>query len=92
MEISSAAARVREVLRNAGYQEWEPGRRGFQVEGDHQAGWVVVTCVPGVRRHKGQLELQKYREILWAAGFDVTDAPHVSGVLQVTLPPEQGKL
>ncbi len=93
MDTSLAAERVRAVLRNAGYQEWAPtGRRGFQVEGDPQGGWVVVTCIPGVRRHKGQLDLQKYREILSAAGFNVTYSPHVSGVLRVTLPPEAGNV
>ena len=92
MDTSLAAERVRAVLRNAGYQEWESGRRGFQVEGDPQGGWVVVTCIPGVRRRKGQLDLEKYREILSAAGFNVTDSPHVLGVLRVTLPPEASKV
>ena len=93
MDTSLVAERVRAVLRNAGYQEWAPtGRRGFQVEGDPQGGWVVVTCIPGVRRRKGQLDLEKYREILSAVGFNVTDSPHVSGVLRVTLPPEVGKV
>jgi hypothetical protein len=66
--------------------------RGFQVEGDPQGGWVIVTCIPGVRRRKGQLDLQKYRDILSAAGFNVADSPHVSGVLRVTFPPEAGKV
>ena len=63
------------------------GRRGFQVEGDPQGGWVVVTCIPGVRR--GSLrrirELQKYREILVDEGFTVRDSPHVADVLRITL-------
>lgn len=91
VDTSWAAARVRAALRNAGCLEWETGRRGFQVEGDPQGGWVAVTCIPGVR--KGSTgpgrELQKYRGILSAAGFSVTDSPYVPGVLRITLPPEE---
>ena len=88
MDTSLVAARVREALRSAGCMEWEPGRRGFQVEGDPQGGWVVVTCIPGVRRGSaGRVrELQKYREILVDEGFTVRDSPHVAEVLRVTLP------
>jgi len=45
-----------------------------------------------MRRRKGQLDLEKYREILSAAGFSVTDSPHVLGVLRVTLPPDARKV
>jgi hypothetical protein len=87
MDTSLVAARVREVLRGAGCREWETGRRGFQVEGDPQGGWVDVTCIPGVRKREigPVLELQRYREILQAAGFGVSDSPNVTGVLRVTL-------
>ena len=88
MDTSLVAARARDALRSAGCLEWEPGRRGFQVEGDPQGGWVVVTCIPGVRR--GSLgrtrELQKYRGILVDEGFTVRDSPHVTDVLRITLP------
>lgn len=88
MDTSLVAALVREALRSAGCQEWEPGRRGFQVEGDPQGGWVVVTCIPGVRRGSaGRIrELQRYRDILAAEGFRVRDSPHVTDVLRITLP------
>jgi hypothetical protein len=88
VDTSLVAARVREALRSAGCLEWEPGRRGLQVEGDPQGGWVVVTCVSGVRRGSvGRIrELQRYREILVDEGFTVKDSPHVAGVLRITLP------
>ena len=88
MDTSLAAARVREVLRNAGCREWETGRRGFQVEGDPQGGWVVVTCISGVRKGSARRirELQRYRAILLAEGFSVRDSPHVADVLRITLP------
>jgi hypothetical protein len=35
---------------------------------------------------KSSLQLQKYREVLSAAGFIVTDDPLVSAVLRVKLP------
>lgn len=91
MDTSLAAARVRAALRDAGCREWETGRRGFQVEGDPEGGWVVVTCIPGVI--KGSMgparELQRYRDVLSAAGFKVTDNPYLPGVLRITLPPEE---
>ncbi len=88
MDTSLVAARVREALRSAGCLEWEPGRRGFQVEGDPQGGWVVVTCLLGVRRGSAERirELQRYREILVDEGFTVRDSPHVAEVLRITLP------
>lgn len=88
MDTSLVAALVRDALRSAGCQEWEPGRRGFQAEGDPQGGWVVVTCIPGVRRKSaGRLrELQRYRDILAAEGFQVRDSPNVADVLRITLP------
>jgi hypothetical protein len=88
VDTSLAAACVREALRSAGCLEWEPGRRGLQVEGDPQGGWVVVTCVSGVRRGSvGRIrELQRYREILVDEGFTVKDSPHVAEVLRITLP------
>jgi hypothetical protein len=88
VDTSLVAARVREALRSAGCLEWEPGRRGFQVEGDPQGGWVVVTCLLGVRRGSAERirELQRYREILVDEGFTVRDSPHVAEVLRVTLP------
>lgn len=90
MDVSSAAARVRSELRNAGYQEWEAGRQGFLVEADPQGGWVAVTYYPGWpgARRKRERGLQKYRDILSAAGFQVTDSPWLPGALRVTLPPE----
>jgi hypothetical protein len=90
VDTSRAAAQVRAALRDAGCQEWETGRRGFQVEGDPQGGWVVVTCIPGLRKSStGRTrELQKYRDILAAAGYNVTGSPYLPGVLRITLPPE----
>lgn len=90
MDTSLVAARVRAALRDAGCREWETGRRGFQVEGDPEGGWVVVTCIPGLRKSSpGTIrELQKYRDILAAAGFNVTGSPYLPGVLRITLPPE----
>lgn len=90
MDVSSAAARVRSELRDAGFQEWESGRRGFLVEGDPQGGWVSVTCVagfPGARTRRDR-DLQKYRDIFTAAGFKVTESPYMPGTLRVTLPPK----
>jgi hypothetical protein len=94
MDTSLAADRVRLTLRDARYQEWEGGRPGFTVEGDPQGGWVAVNYFtsfpgfPGARRRR-ERELQKYRGILSAAGFTVTDSPHTPGVLRITLPAEQ---
>jgi hypothetical protein len=34
-------------------------------------------------------ELQRYRDVLSAAGFKVTDNPYLPGVLRITLPPEE---
>jgi hypothetical protein len=48
----------------------------------------VVACIPGVSNKGRNRELQRYRAILSAAGFNVTDSPHVPDVLRVTLPPE----
>ncbi len=93
MDPILAADQVRLALRDAGYQEWEGGRPGFVVEGDPQGGWVGVNFIPafpgfpGARRRHGR-ELQKFRDVLSAAGFAVTDSPLTSGVLRVTLPPE----
>jgi hypothetical protein len=90
MDVSSAAARVRLALRNAGFQEWEGGRQGFVVEADPQGGWVSVAYYPGwpYARRKRERGLQKYREILSAAGFKVRDSPYPSGVLRITDPAE----
>jgi hypothetical protein len=90
MDTSLAANRVRLALREAGYQEWEGGRRGFIVEGDPQGGWVAVNYFPGfpTARRKRERELTKYRDLLLAAGFTVTPSPYTSGVLRVTLPAE----
>ncbi len=90
MDISSAADRVRLALRDAGYQEWEGGRQGFIVEADPQGGWVGVNYLPGWpgARRRRERELQKYRDILSAAGFMVRDSPYTPGVLRVTLPAE----
>jgi hypothetical protein len=88
MDTSLAANRVRLALREAGYQEWEGGRRGFIVEGDPQGGWVAVNYFPGLptARRKRERELTKYRDLLLTAGFTVTPSPYTSGVLRVTLP------
>lgn len=84
MDTHLAAERVRAVLRGAGLREWAQGRRGWLVEADPQGGWVAVAdTVHGV---KGSLHLQKYREVLLAAGFAVTADPLVAGVLRVKLP------
>jgi hypothetical protein len=90
MDTSKAAAEVRLVLRNAGYQEWEGGRGGFIVEGDPQGGWVGVNYFAGIPalRKRRERELRKFRELLSAAGFSVTDMPYMPGVLRVTLPAE----
>jgi hypothetical protein len=91
--LSADADRVRLELRNAGFQEWESGRRGFFVEADFQGGWVSVTCLagfPGARTRRNR-DLQKYRDILSAVGFKVTDSPYVQGVLRVTLPPDSAE-
>ena len=92
MDVSAAADRVRLELRNAGFQEFEPGRRGFLAEGDPNGGWVAVRCHPGFpwARQKRDRDLQSYRAILAAAGFTVTDSRWMSGSLRVTLPPETG--
>jgi hypothetical protein len=91
MDVSDAATRVRLELRNAGFQEFEPGRRGFLAEGDPNGGWVSVRCHPGLpwARRKRDRDLQQYREILAAAGFTVTDSPWMQGSLRVTLPHEE---
>src|SRR5215469_14836032 len=88
MDVSAAAARVRLALRNAGYQEFEPGRRGFLAEGDPNGGWVSVRCNPGLpwARRQRDRDLQSYRDILDAAGFTVTGSPWVRGSLRVALP------
>lgn len=90
MDLGLAADRVRLALRTADCQEWELGRQGFLVEGDPEGGWVAVTYYPGwpYARKRRERGLQKYRGILSAAGFTVTDSPLGSGVLRVTFPPE----
>jgi hypothetical protein len=94
MDVSEAATRVRLELRNAGFQEFEPGRRGFLAEGDPNGGWVSVSCHPGLpwARRKRDRDLQRYREILAAAGFAVTDSPWMQGALRITLPQEESWL
>jgi len=88
MDVSFAADQVRLELRNAGFQEFEPGRRGFLVEGDPNGGWVIVICHAGLpwARKRRDRDLRRYRDILAAAGFTVTDSPWVPGSLRVTLP------
>lgn len=88
MDVSAAAESVRLALRKAGYQEFEPGRRGFLAEGDPNGGWVSVSCHPGLpwARRKRDRDLQSYRDILDAAGFTVTGSPWVRGSLRVALP------
>lgn len=86
MDTSVAAQRVREVLRSAGCREWAEGRRGWLVEGDPQGGWVVVACT--IRGTRGVRQLQRYQDILSAAGFDVSPSPRVPGVLRVKIPQE----
>ena len=90
MDTSLAADRVRLALRDAGYQEWEGGRRGFVVEGDPEGGWVAVNYFPGWpgARRRRERELRKYRGILLTAGFNVTGSPLGTGVLRVTLSSE----
>jgi hypothetical protein len=90
VDVSGAAARARLVLRDAGFREFEPGRRGFVVEGDPNGGWVSVTCVTGLHggRTRSDADLQAYRDVLLAAGFEVADSPWVPGSLRVTLPPD----
>lgn len=81
MAIPISACRT--SLRGAGLREWARGRRGWTVEADPQGGWVAVAdTVHGV---KGSLHLQRYREVLQAAGLVVRDDPLVSGVLRVTV-------
>lgn len=94
MDVSDAAANVRLELRNAGYMEFEPGRRGFLVEGDPNGGWVSVTCHPGLpwARKKRDRELQRYRAALLAAGFTVKDSPWISGSLRVTVPADDADI
>ena len=92
MDVSAAAARVRLLLRSAGFREALPGRRGFLVEGDPNGGWVAVRChsrlgFPWVRR-RSERDLQSYRDILSAAGFAVVESPWVAGSLRATLPPD----
>jgi hypothetical protein len=94
MDVSSAAALVRSLLRDAGFMEYEPGRRGFLVEADPEGGWVSVTCQPGLpwagtRRAR---DMRKYRDVLSVAGFQVTDSPWLPGVARVTLPSEAAEL
>jgi hypothetical protein len=86
MDVSDVAARVRLELRNAGFLEFEPGRRGFLVEGDPNGGWVSVTCHPGLpwARKKRERDLQRYRATLLTAGFTVKDSPWLRGSLRVT--------
>jgi hypothetical protein len=88
MDVSGTAHRVRLELRNAGFMDFEPGRRGFLAEGDPNGGWVSVTCHPGLpwARKKRDRELQKYRATLLAAGFAVKDSPWIRGSLRVTVP------
>ncbi len=94
MDVSAAAARVRLELRNAGFQEFEPGRRGFLAEGDPNGGWVSVRCHPGLpwAKKRRNRDLQKYRDILAAAGFTVRDSPWVPASLRVTLPQEDAAI
>jgi hypothetical protein len=88
MDVSVAAERVRMALRNAGHQEFEPGRRGFLAEGDPNGGWVSVRCHPGFpwASRRRDRDLQSYRDILHTAGFTVTDSPWVRGSLRVAPP------
>jgi len=73
---------------------WEPGRRGFLVEADPEGGWVSVTCQPGLpwAKTRRERDMRKYREIISAAGFKVTDSPWLPGVMRVTLPSEAADL
>jgi hypothetical protein len=92
MDVSAGAARVRLLLRSAGFREALPGRRGFLVEGDPNGGWVAVRCHSGLGlpwvRKRSERDLQKYRDILLGAGFTVRDSPLVAGSLRATLPPD----
>jgi len=94
MDVSATAARVRLELRNAGFQEFEPGRRGFLAEGDPNGGWVSVRCHPGLpwARKKRDRDLERYRDILAAAGFTVKDSPWMQGSLRVTLPQDDAPI
>jgi hypothetical protein len=94
MDVSDAAERVRVELRNAGFMDFEPGRRGFLVEGDPNGGWVSVTCHPGLpwARKKRDRDLQKYRAALLDAGFTVRDSPWIPGSLRITAPAEDADL
>jgi len=87
MDVSAAAAQVRLELRNAGFQEFEPGRRGFLAEGDPNGGWVSVWCHPGLpwAKKRRDRDLRRYRDVLAEAGFTVTDSPWMRGSLRVTL-------
>ena len=91
MDVSGTADRVRLALRNAGFMDFEPGRRGFLVEGDPNGGWVSVTCHPGLpwARARRNRDLQKYRATLLAAGFTVKDSPWMAGSLRVTTAPDE---
>jgi hypothetical protein len=94
MDVSSSAGLIRSLLRDAGFMDYEPGRRGFIVEGDPEGGWVSVTCHPGLpwaRARRGR-DLARYREIVSTAGFEVVDSPWRAGVLRVTLPAEAREL
>jgi hypothetical protein len=92
MDVSAAASRVRLLLRSAGFREALPGRRGFLVEGDPNGGWVAVRCHFGLglpwQRKGSERDLHRYRDILSADGFTVTDSPWVAGALRATLPPD----
>jgi hypothetical protein len=90
MDVSSSAAHVRSLLRDAGYVEYEPGRRGFAVEGDPEGGWVSVSCQRGLpwARTRQNRDLQDYSRILSAAGYLVKDSPWLRGALRLTLPSE----
>ena len=94
MDVSATAARVRLELRNAGFQEFEPGRRGFLAEGDPNGGWVSVRCHPGLpwARKKRDRDLERYRDILATAGFTVKDSPWMQGSLRVTLPQDDAPI
>jgi hypothetical protein len=90
MDVSATASRVRLELRNAGFQEFEPGRRGFLAEGDPNGGWVSVRCHPGIPwARKKDRDLQRYRDVLAAAGFTVRESPWMRGALRVTLAQEE---
>jgi hypothetical protein len=93
MDVSSAAVTVRSLLRDAGFMDWEPGRRGFLVEGDPQGGWVNVACHPGLPWAKARRnrDLRSYRDILSEAGFRVTESPWMPRVLRVTPPEAAGQ-